>query len=324
MKNNGTLTLSEQDVAGKTLSQVLNDVGAASKIKKVMSLELPFNPDLYEGAGKGKDAWKSTWWGNDKGKVLDPAFMMREAIASLLRRGDFKDLKELRLTSMEGLDLDAFQRDVNKMLKTRNIDRRVNVDKGVITFEQHTSMPTFESETRNITTSFDAENKPAKKSMLTLKWTDEWTKWFADPTTDFGEFIEALAEHPEILCVDFSLMAKDSDGHKKYLTEDAVKQLLKVYDVRFICRYMPKEKKGTFEDWKTWGNQCRLSFVKCNGEIAQLHFHGDKKNTTEEGDGGWLPVYSEGRYVVAKTERKKTVAVEQGNFEEYSRRFRRR
>ena len=42
-------------------------------------------------------------------------------------------------------------------------------------------------------------------------------------------------------------MAKDSDGHKKYLTEDAVKQLLKVNDVIFICRYMPKGKKGTLK-----------------------------------------------------------------------------
>lgn len=115
MKSNGTLTLFEQDVAGKTLSQVLNDVGTASKVKTVQHLELPFNPDLYEGAGKGKDAWKSTWWGNDKGKVPDPAFMMREAIASLLRKDDFRDLKELRLTSMEGLDTKNFQQAVNKM-----------------------------------------------------------------------------------------------------------------------------------------------------------------------------------------------------------------
>lgn len=138
--------------------------------------------------------------------------------------------------------------------------------------------------------------------MHTLKWTNEWTKWFEDPTTDFGEFIEALAEHPEICCVDFSFMKKGSDGHKKYLTEDAVKQLLKVYDVRFICHYMPKE-KGTFEDWETWVRQCGLSFVKFQGKIAKLNLYRDKENTTEEEDGGWLEVYSEGRYVVAKTER---------------------
>jgi len=197
VKSDGTLKLFEQDVAGKTLSQVLDDVGTASKVTTVQHLELPFNPDLYEGAGKGKDAWKSTWWG----KVKDPTFMLRETVASLLRRDDFKGLEDLTLTSMEGLKPDVFQYDVNKMLKTRNIDRRVDVSpEGAITFEQHTSMPKFESETRPITTSYySMGNAPNNQPMRTLKWTKEWEKWFEDPTTDFGEFIEALAEHPEIL-----------------------------------------------------------------------------------------------------------------------------
>jgi len=106
-------------------------------------------------------------------------------------------------------------------------------------------------------------------------------------------------------CVDFSLMEKNSAGHKKYLTKDAVKQLLKVNDVRFICRYMPKETKGAFKDWKTWGKQYKLSFVKReNDKIAGWYSYGDPKNTTEndKDGGGWLQVYSKGRYVVAKTE----------------------
>ena len=297
-----SLTLSERDVARKTLSEVLNDVGAVNRDTKVKHLSLPFKPALYG------DEWKNTSLSANK----DPTFMVREAVASLLRRDDFKDLKELRLTSMEGLKPEAFQRNVNKMLKTRNIDRLVSVSpEGVITFKKynhiHMTMPAFESKDRDITTSYDNEDKAVERSMLTLKWTDKWTKWFKDPTTDFVEFIEALAEHPEIRCVDFSLMSKDSVGHQKYLTEDAVKQLLKVNNVYFICRYMPNKKAGSSKDWKTWITQYNLSFVKHkDGKPAWFFWYGDQKNTTKEDKGGgWLQVCSKGRYVVAKTENRK-------------------
>ena len=258
-----------------------------------------------------RDNWQITVnFGNKKDK--------RKAFKDALEENKIENNQQRIILSTEedckGVNIDffyslivetVFQHDVNKMLKTRNIDQRVDVSgKGVITFvEKHTSMPAFKSELRkDIITSYNAEDKPVKKTMLTLQWTDEWTKWFADPTTDFGEFIEALAEHPEILCVDSSIMAKDSTGHKKYLTEDAVKQLLKVNGVRFVCRYMPDGKAGSPKDWETWGSQCGLSFVKCNGKIAQLNLYRGKENTTEKGDGGWLQVYSKGRYVVAKTE----------------------
>ena len=166
------------------------------------------------------------------------------------------------------------------------------------------SMPEFESEKQKITTSYNNENKAVKKSVFTLKWTDEWTKWFEEPTTDFGTFIEALAEHPEIRCIDFSHMPKDSVGHKKYLTENAAKQLLKVNDVYFVCRYMPENTAGSLDDWEKLGQAFNLSFVKKqSGDIATWRYFGDKNNKIEnKQDGGWLIVRSQDCYVVSKTE----------------------
>lgn len=76
--------------------------------------------------------------------------------------------------------------------------------------------------------------------MLTLKWTDKRTAWFEDSTTD--------SKHWRNSCVDCSVMPKNSIGYKKYLTENAVKQLLKTNNVYFVCRYMPNEEKGSLGD----------------------------------------------------------------------------
>jgi len=231
VEDSGTLTLTEKDVAGENLFGILRDVLAINRdgksATKIMNLSLPFNPALYE------DGWKGTPLGADK----DPTFRLRDALAILLGRKDF-DFETLTLTSTEGLDLNTFEKTLNETLKARNINRRISVShEGVITFKKHMQMPAFESQVQTIITSYDNKDEAVNKSIRVLKWTDEWTKWFEDPTTDFGTFIEALAEHPEIRCVNFSFMPQDSTGHKKYLTKDAVRQLLKVNDVYFVCRY---------------------------------------------------------------------------------------
>ena len=296
MEANGTLTLTEEDVTGGKVFEILNKVRTINRdgksAVKVKNLVLPFKPELYE------DEWKGTSLNADN----DPTFRLRDALAILLGQKDF-DFETLTLTSKEGLDLNAFEKALNETLKARNINRLVSVShKGVITFKKHMPMPEFKSENDVIITSYnEEENKNVTQSMLTLKWTNDWTEWFEDPTTDFGEFIEALTEHPEIRCVDFSYMNKDSDGHKKYLTENAVKQLLKVNDVYFVCRYMPKDREGSLSRWKTWGESYNLSFVRCeNNKIAMWYWHGDEKNKVGDNKGGWLDVYSQGRYVVAK------------------------
>lgn len=298
VEDSGTLTLTEEDVAKGNLFKILSDVLAINRdgksATKIMNLSLPFNPALYE------DAWKGTSLSADK----DPTFRLRDALAILLEKKDF-DFETLTLTSAEGLDPNAFEKALNETLKARNINRLISVSpEGVITFKKHNMpMPAFESQDQAITTSFDNKNKGVEQSMLTLKWTDEWTKWFEDPTTDFGTFIEALAEHPEIRCVDFSLMPKDGVGHKKYLTENAVNKLLKVNGVYFVCRYMPDNTAGSLKDWGKWGQSYGLSFVKkASGLIATWRSYGKKDNRIDQKDGGWFTVYSKDRYVVSKTE----------------------
>ena len=268
VEDSGTLTLTKEDVTKRNLFGILSDVLAINRDKKstvkIKNLSLPFKPTLYAKPSLGADE--------------DPTFQLRDALAILLGREDF-GFESLTLTSAEGLDPNAFEKALNETLKARNINRLISVSpEGVITFKKHNMpMPAFESQDQAITTSFDNKNKGVEQSMLTLKWTDEWTKWFEDPTTDFGTFIEALAEHPEIRCVDFSLMPKDGVGHKKYLTENAVNKLLKVNGVYFVCRYMPDNTAGSLKDWGKWGQSYGLSFVKkASGLIATWRSYGKK------------------------------------------------
>ena len=310
-----TLTLTEKDVAeegslwltferlkdmkmGKgTKNGKDNKTNQMKNVKFPKNVVLPFGPKLYE------TAWNSG----------SPEERLAEAIARLLVKNGLTDFPlKLDWKLPEGKKAAVYVKDIedaiNKELKSINVQNRVDVSAdGTVTFNVagviKPKMPEFETITAKTVTSCDNKGKLQYTFVYILKWTEEWTKWFANPNTDFGEFIEALAEHPEIDCVDFSCMPEDSAGHKKYLTEDAVKQLLKTYDVLFICRYMPNDVTGSLGDWITWGKSCNLSFIKYNdGKVATAQYVGDEKNKIKKNDGGWLRVKSGDKYVVSKTE----------------------
>ena len=303
VEDDGTLTLGDEDVAGKTVWTIFKDVldninrkeGAGTKVK---NLVLPFRLALYE------DVWKNTSIGADK----DPTLRLREALTVLCESKDLAGLKTLTLTSTEGLDANALEQAVNKILREGNINRRVRVSpEGVITFEEQ-KMPKFESEKDIISEyrhlSNDRGWKKKTKSVSVLKWTREWTEWFERPETDFGEFIEALAEHPEIDCVDFSKMPGDSVGHKKYLTEDAVRQLLKAQDVRFICRCSKDDTDASKGTWTRRMQAYGLNFAK-KDEIVVLDTFENAGNPKEQTDSGWVQMWSEASCIVAKSKQGK-------------------
>ena len=311
VEENGTLTLNEKDVAETTLRELFKEIGGLNKAPKatIKNVTLPFRPELYKNPWT--DGVKHVTESNEEAYKLtkaayhdDPLFPLKEAVVMLLER-DLNADWSLTLDSKGAFDAKAFEKSVNETLKARNINRRVSVSpEGVITFEKytHTPMPAFESEEGKIITSYDKKNKAVESSMSVLKWTNEWTAWFECPENNFAEFIEALAEHPEIKCVDFSIMPKDSVGHQKYLTEDAVKQLLKVNNVYFVCRCMPENTEGSLDNWEKWGETYRLSFVGDKGGIDLWGTYGDDNNEIKDGDGGWFTVYSKGWYAVSKTE----------------------
>ncbi len=291
--DNGTLTLVEEDVAGKALPEIFKELNGLNEAKggkapaaKIKNIVLPFKSGLY------RNPWKNA--------MKD---VLKEAVVTLLKGGLNADWSTLTLDLKEAFDAKAFEKDVNEALEAANVQKSVTVSpEGVITFVPRMPMPPFENVLKDVRTRYNERRNAIRLSMEVLKWTDEWTKWFERPETDFGKFIEALAEHPEICCVDFSSMPKDSVGHRKYITEDAVKQLPKVSDVWFVCRYYADGTDASKDIWEQRAQACALEFLKKGAAIATWRHVSDANNAIEKDDGGWLQVRSNSYYVVSKPE----------------------